>query len=88
MRDIKPLLALVVIVAALAWWAGTSPDSPIRPEPPKPDRPVLRFVAKVAKMFLWVAMVAERQPGSDEVQLVHARIGSDGHPVLDNGRSW
>jgi hypothetical protein len=74
------------IVAALAvgYWLASSPA-------PKPDRPVVRFVSRIAKNFLWVALLAERPPA--EPQPDHqvsraARIGDDGYPVVDNARGW
>ena len=77
-----------LVMLAVGWWLASSPSSPIRPEPLRPDRPVLRFVARVAKTFLWVMMVAERPPQDDTVQIVHARIDADGNQVLNHGQGW
>lgn len=88
----KQLAAVAVVLVACTWWAATSPQSPIRPEPPQPDRPVLKFLGKVvrvaAKIGLAALWFAEPQPtDADEVRLVHAHVGIDGHQVLDN-RRW
>ena len=87
----KRLAVAAVVLAAAVWWLATAPESPIRPEPPRPQRPVLRFLGRVAQVAaklgltaLWVFEPAP--PDADEVQLVHAVIGADGHQILDNAR--
>jgi hypothetical protein len=35
---------------------------PINPFHPKPDRPVARFIARLAKLGLWITVFAEPQP--------------------------
>ena len=54
------------------------------------DRPVLRFIAKAAKAFLWVALVAEPppEPSQPDHRLAHSAIGEDGYPLIDNARGW
>jgi hypothetical protein len=54
------------------------------------DRPVLRFIAKAAKAFLWVALVAEQPPEGPQPdhRLAHSAIGEDGYPIIDNARGW
>ena len=76
-----------LVCLAIGWWLASSPSSPIRPEPPRPDRPVLKFLARVAKGFLWVMMVAERPP-VEQANIVHARVDADGHQVLNHGQGW
>lgn len=78
------LVALCLVCMAAGWWLSSSDSSPINPEP---RRPVARLIAKLAKTFLWVAVFAEPAP-EPPVQLVHARIGADGQPLLDHGRGW
>lgn len=80
---------LFVIAAAMAfgYWLATSPSSPVGP--PANDRPVLRFLARAAKSFLWVALVAEQPPAEDpNAYVVHARLGEDGAPMLNHARGW
>lgn len=79
------LLAMVVAFAA-GWWFSGSSDAP-----PAPDRPVMRWLAKAAKNFLWLALLAEPPPENvgDERRLVQSpAIGDDGYPLLDNARSF
>ena len=76
-----------LVCLAIGWWLASSPVSPIRPEPLRPDRPVLKLIARVAKSFLWVMMVAERPP-VEQANIVHARIDADGHQVLNHGQGW
>jgi hypothetical protein len=46
-------------------------------------------IARLAKTFLWVALVADGPPAdAAEYQTVRARVGDDGHQVLEHGRGW
>ena len=77
-------LALVCLACmAAGYWLSSSPSSPVNPKPA--DRPVLRWIAKAAKSLLWIALIAEPPP---KEALVQQRIGDDGFPVLDHGRSF
>jgi hypothetical protein len=69
---------------AAGYWLSSSPSSPVNPTP-APERPVLRWLAKAAKNLLWIALIAEPPP---KEQLVQQRIGDDGFPMLDHGRSF
>lgn len=80
----RPLLAYAICFAA-GWWLASSPSSPVKPTP-QPDRPVIRWIARAAKTLLWVSLVADQPPA--EPQLVHARIGADGEPMLDHSQGW
>lgn len=82
-RDIQILVIAGILGIALGWFAATSPLSPIKPEP---QRPVLRFLARVAKVGLWALMVADPPPAQHHI--VHARVGEDGHKVLQHGEGW
>ena len=81
--DRKTLLVVVLAVAcgyAVANWKTEA----------APDRPFLRFIAKAAKTFLWVALVAEQPPEGPQPdhKLAHSAIGEDGYPLIDNARGW
>jgi hypothetical protein len=83
-------LAIVAVGFAIGWWWASSPNTP-KPFTPAHDRPVLRFIAKAAKTFLWVAMFAEKSPQPVEAErhhVVQARVGDDGYPLVDHGRGW
>lgn len=58
------------LVVALAIPLGGSDFNPFAP---KPDRPVLRLLARLAKMGLWVMFAAEQPPQPIEQQYAHAR---------------
>lgn len=75
-----------LVCLAIGWWLASSPSSPIRPDA-EPRRPVLRFIARVAKSFLWVMLVAERPP-AEQAHIVHARVDADGNQVLNHGQGW
>lgn len=56
---------------------------------PRPDRPVARWFARAARTCLWWMAFAEPAPEQLETrQLVHARVGGDGQPLLDHGSGW
>ena len=80
----RQLAIVCLLCMAAGYWLSSSPASPVNPTP-APERPVLRWLAKTAKNLLWIALIAEPPP--DE-QLVQQRIGDDGFPVLDHGRSF
>jgi hypothetical protein len=70
---------------AVCWWINSGGSQP-NPQPEQ-DRPVLRWIARAAKSFLWIALVAERSP-VEQPYMVHAKIGDDGHTVLDHSQGW
>jgi hypothetical protein len=76
----RQLAILCLVCMAAGYWLS----SPINSTPAK-ERPVLRWIAKAAKNFLWIALVVEPPP---KEQLVQQRVGNDGFPMLDHGRSF
>jgi hypothetical protein len=70
---------------AVCWWINSGGSQP-NPQPEQ-DRPVLRWIARAAKGFLWIALVAERPP-VEQPYIVHGKIGDDGHTVLDHSQGW
>lgn len=83
--DRNLLLVAILCLAVGYWWA-----SPSRPSPLPTDRPFLRFVAKVAKTFLWVAVFAEQPPQGDvDMQSLHAHhVDEHGILMVNHGRGW
>ena len=82
----KKIFISVLVAVAVTWCAATSDYSPIKP---KPDRPVLRLLARVAKLGLWVMWAAEPQPQSTENLVYHAQAyDKEGNRVLDHGKGW
>lgn len=79
---------LLLSAAAFAIGYVVSSSAP-QPEPPGHDRPVLRWVAKLAKNLLWVALVAEKPPEPKPENVAKTRsVGGDGYPILDNAEGW
>lgn len=57
--------------------------------PTPADRPVLRAIARVAKLGLWMLTFAEpAPPEARPAHLVNARTGPDGHPFVDHQAGW
>jgi|GEM_PF-886272 len=83
-RDLRPLVIAGILGLALGWFAATSPISPVKPAP---ERPVLRFLAKVAKIGLWVVAFADPPP-TQAHHVVHARVDEHGNKVLHHGEGW
>lgn len=83
--DRSIVLVAIVCLALGYWWA-----SPSRPSPSPSDRPFLRFVAKVAKTFLWVAVFAEQPPAeATDMQSLHAHhVDEQGIVMVNHGRGW
>jgi hypothetical protein len=84
-RELRIVSIAVLVAAAVTWAAATSDYSPIKPQQ---DRPVLRFLARLAKTGLWVMMFAEPAPADSQQYVVHARVDSEGHRVLNHGQGW
>lgn len=84
----KNLILVAVAAFALAWFMAHNSGDGIIPNPfvpQKPDRPVLRFIAKVAKTVLWVAVFAEPKPEPTHHHYVQATsVGPDGHAMIDH----
>jgi len=83
-------VTLTLAALVVGYWLAWSPSSPI-PAPRPNDRPVVRWIARVAKSFLWVALIAEDPPAEPQPDHRYAqtpRIGEDGYPLVDNARGW
>jgi hypothetical protein len=81
----RTILVAVVLSAAVTWAAATSDLSPVKP---KQDRPVLRLLARVARLGLWVATFAEPQPAAADGLVYHAGYDEHGQRILDHGKGW
>lgn len=86
----RQLVALVLAAAVAGWWLSLPRGSmPIPFTPPANDRPFLRMIAKAAKSFLWIALLAEGPPDEpDACHVARAHVGEDGYQTLDHGRGW
>ncbi len=82
------VFALVVgLVVGLFVMPGRSNDWPMPGT--KPDRPFLTFVARAAKLLLWVSLAAEKPPEeTNEPDCVEHLVDAEGLPLVDHGRGW
>lgn len=77
-----------VFVLLLAFGIGYVLSSNPIPQP-RPDRPVARWFARAARTALfWMAFAEQAPQQAESQQLVHARVGADGQPLLDHGSGW
>jgi len=76
----------VLIVAGLIVAGGLCFQTLPAPRP-KPERPVLRFLAKVAKIGLWV-LVAHHQPAPQTFAVHTYHVDEHGQRVLANREGW
>jgi len=82
----KNIVIAAVAAFALAWFMCHSDGYIPNPfVPQRPDRPVLKFIAKVAKTFLWIAVFAEPKPQQPPHHIVQASVGPDGTELLHHG---
>lgn len=91
MKIDRNIVLAAVVAFAIAWFLAHASTGDIIPNPfvpQKPDRPVLKFIAKVAKTFLWVAVFAEPRPEPTHHHYVQASVGPDGHALIDHAESF
>lgn len=80
--------AAAVLVAGVLLGSFLTNRGPTpHPWAPAKPRPFLQAVARIAKTFLWIALVAEKSPALER-PVVQAGIGADGYANLDNRRGW
>lgn len=73
-----------VLLVGMGYWQGYS-HAAAAPA----DRPILRAIARLAKLGLWVMWCAEPAPPSaPETHVAHANAGTDGHVILRHGSGW
>jgi hypothetical protein len=78
---------LLVVAAAFAIGYLAAQSVPLTPA--AQDRPVLRWIAKIAKNLLWVALIAEKPPEPTPADVAKTRLlGEDGYPIVDNAGGW
>jgi len=88
----KKTILGILVALVLGFWAVTSPSSPVAPYSPlaphAPNRPVLKFLSRIAKLGLWVMMVAGEEPPKQDEQYARQMVDHNGVPVIDHGRGW
>lgn len=86
----KRMVLVAVAAFAIAFFVAQKPGGSPIPNPfvpAKPERPFLKFVARVAKTFLWVAVFAEPKPAAPQYR-DQASIGADGVQCLNHAEGW
>jgi hypothetical protein len=83
--DIRKVSIAVMVAVAVTWCAATSDYSPIKP---RPERPVLRFIAKLARVGLWVMWCAEPPPPAPNMVYHAQAYDREGNRVLDHAKGW
>ena len=82
----KRTLAALCLVCLMVGWYHAAPAP--RPTPLE-DRPVLKWIAKAAKQFLWIAVFVEPPPPAQpERHLARTQVGEDGYQQLEHARGW
>lgn len=80
------VLSCVACLVAGYLVASVPGFDPINPFAPKNDRPVLRFLSKVAKLGLWVAVFAEPSPLPVEQQ--YSAPEYDDRTMICHAEGW
>lgn len=83
----RKVCAVAIVALAIGWWATHSESSPFVPDKPQ-DRPILKFIARVARLGLWLALAAEKPPAEVEQRQVVARFDENGNRVLNHEEGW
>jgi hypothetical protein len=76
-------LACIVVGCLVSTVPGFDPLNPFSP---KPQRPVIKFLARLAKLGLWVTVFAEPQPLPPEKQ--YAARHADGRAMICHAEGW
>lgn len=81
----RTLVLACLACMAVGWWYSRPAPAPA----PLEDRPVLRWIAKAAKTFLWIAIFVEPPPPqTDRHYAVKTEVGEDGYPRVEHARGW
>jgi hypothetical protein len=80
--DTRVAIVAALIIAGGVWF------STVPAIQPKKERPVLKFLAKVAKLGLWVMLAHSGTPKEVPVYAEVHGTDANGHRILDHGRGW
>lgn len=83
----QTLVVSCLVCLAIGYLAASVPGfNPVNPFAPQRDRPVARFLARVAKLGLWLTVFAEPAPQPVEQQYA-ARHGDD-RTMICHAEGW
>lgn len=80
-RTVIAIIAITVASTVYISGGGSTPN----PFEPEKQRPILTAIARAAKMFLWLAFVADPPP--EEYEPIQQTVTLDGYPVISHARS-
>lgn len=81
----RSLLVVGLACLIVGYLVSTVPGfDPINPFHPQPQRPVIKFLARLAKLGLWVTVFAEPRP----TQQYAARHGDDNKSMVCHSECW
>jgi hypothetical protein len=84
----RSLVLVGLACLAVGYLVSTVPGfDPINPFAPQPQRPVIKFLARLAKLGLWVTVFAEPQPLPPEQQYA-ARHCDDNKSMICHSEGW
>jgi hypothetical protein len=82
----RSILLVGLACLAIGYLVSTVPGfNPINPFHPQPQRPVINFLARLAKLGLWVTMFAEPQQPQQQYA---ARHGDDHKSMICHSEGW
>jgi hypothetical protein len=80
----RSLLLVGLACLAIGCLVSTVPGfDPLNPFHPQPQRPVIKFLARLAKLGLWVTVFAQPQP-----QQQYAARHTDGRAMICHAEGW
>ena len=80
----RSLLLVGLACLAVGYLVSTVPGfDPMNPFHPQPQRPVIKFLARLAKLGLWVTVFVEPQP-----QPQYAARHTDGRSMICHAEGW
>jgi hypothetical protein len=82
MKTNKHTLWVMVLALLAGWWSAGRVLPDIAPEPQQ-DRPILRAVVRLAKVALWIGLMADAPPAQAEPMPQQT-----GEGLVSHARGW
>jgi len=84
----RSIVFVALACLTIGYLVSTVPGfNPVNPFAPKPQRPVIKFLARLAKLGLWVTVFAEPQPLPPEQQYA-TRHGDNSGSLICHSEGW